>query len=97
MQNPDKLRISKQAEDLALAVYQYTDELPQAERWGAHRATSQPRGAQRRAPHRRAQRGFLPPYLHHTLNAPVTPPLPSLEILANTPTANQHASMNDPP
>jgi four helix bundle protein len=34
MQNPDKLRISKQAEDLALAVYQYTDELPQAERYG---------------------------------------------------------------
>jgi four helix bundle protein len=34
MQNPDKLRISKQAEELALAVYAYTDELPQAERYG---------------------------------------------------------------
>ena len=33
----------------------------------------------------------------HTRNAPVTPPLPSLEILARIPTASQHASMNDPP
>ena len=34
MQNPDKLRISGTAEDLALAVYDYTDEFPRHERYG---------------------------------------------------------------
>ncbi|HSQ30829.1 MAG TPA: four helix bundle protein [Gemmatimonadaceae bacterium] len=34
MQNPDKLRVSKEAEDLAIAVYEYTDEFPRDERYG---------------------------------------------------------------
>jgi four helix bundle protein len=34
MQNPDKLRVSGEAEDLALAVYDYTDDLPRDERYG---------------------------------------------------------------
>ena len=75
MQNPDALRISGMAEDLALAVYDYTAEFPRDERCGFPPAS-------------------LP---SHTRNAPVTPPRPSLEILARIPTASQHASMNDPP
>ena len=34
MQNPDKLRVSGEAEDLALAVYDYTDAFPSDERYG---------------------------------------------------------------
>jgi four helix bundle protein len=34
MQDPDKLRVSGEAEDLALAVYDYTDEFPRDERYG---------------------------------------------------------------
>ena len=34
MQNPDKLRVSGKAEDLALAVYDYTDAFPRDVRYG---------------------------------------------------------------
>src|SRR5438034_7579994 len=72
MQNPDNLRVVQLAEDLAIAVYDYTDRFPRAERYGRSaqmRSAAVSVGSNICEGCGRGKNSALRPFLHHSLGS----------------------------